>query len=189
MLDKLRLAGPTDEYITTLAHATPGYVGADLASLTSAAGVIAVKRIFKGLLNGAFSANGDSSIEIVQDSVQPEGQTTENSGSPTGVQDIEMVTSDAQATEVESSTTAFTTLLRSTPLTPAQLSKLTIGLPDFLAALETTQPSATREGFTTRPDVSWSDIGALKEIREELEMAIVWPIRRYALNHLKHHRY
>ncbi|KAB5588182.1 Ribosome biogenesis ATPase RIX7 [Ceratobasidium theobromae] len=178
LLDKLRLAGPTDEYITTLAHATPGYVGADLASLTSAAGVIAVKRIFKGLLNGAFSANGDSSIEIVQDSVQPEGQTTENSGSPTGVQDIEMVTSDAQATEVESSTTAFTTLLRSTPLTPAQLSKLTIGLPDFLAALETTQPSATREGFTTRPDVSWSDIGALKEIREELEMAIVWPIRR-----------
>ena len=35
------------------------------------------------------------------------------------------------------------------------------------------QPSAKREGFVTVPDVTWGDIGALKEVREELEMAIL----------------
>lgn len=35
------------------------------------------------------------------------------------------------------------------------------------------QPSAKREGFATVPDVTWDDIGALKDIREELQMAIL----------------
>ncbi|KAG9086719.1 hypothetical protein FRC06_002966, partial [Ceratobasidium sp. 370] len=41
LLNKLRLSGPTSDYTSILARATPGYVGADLASLTSAAGIIA----------------------------------------------------------------------------------------------------------------------------------------------------
>ncbi len=40
------------------------------------------------------------------------------------------------------------------------------------------QPSAKREGFATVPDVTWTDIGALSQIRDELHMAIVQPIRR-----------
>ncbi|CAE6411065.1 unnamed protein product, partial [Rhizoctonia solani] len=187
LLDKLRLAGPTEEYTAALARATPGYVGADLASLTSAAGVIAVKRIFKGLLSGSFAAGDEAnSPEVLQMAQAGESDATiEKSNTPAG--DIEMTPSDEQQEVVavpdsgppsNSTSSALTTLLRSTPLTPEQLEKLTISLPDFLAALETTQPSATREGFTTRPDVSWADIGALKGIREELEMAVVWPIRR-----------
>ena len=35
------------------------------------------------------------------------------------------------------------------------------------------QPSAKREGFATVPDVSWEDIGALEDIRDELTMAIM----------------
>ncbi|CAE6502385.1 unnamed protein product [Rhizoctonia solani] len=186
--NKLRLAGPTEEYTATLARATPGYVGADLASLTSAAGVVAVKRIFKGLLSGAFSSS-DEVVAVPQESqgtVLADGSdATEKIDAP--ARDVEMVPSEEQQDAVPvsdlglpatSTSSALVTLLRSTPLTPEQLSKLTISLPDFLAALETTQPSATREGFTTRPDVSWADIGALHGIREELEMAVVWPIRR-----------
>ncbi|KAG8683212.1 hypothetical protein FRC11_013841, partial [Ceratobasidium sp. 423] len=191
LLDKLRLAGPTEEYTATLARATPGYVGADLASLTSAAGVIAVKRIFKGLLSGAFNTEGEvAATSQESQSAMPAGGpggAPEETNPPTG--DVEMVPSDEKqdATPVpdpEPSTTsssALATLLRSTPLTLEQLSQLTVSLPDFLAALEMTQPSATREGFTTRPDVSWADIGTLKGIREELEMAVVWPIRRSEL--------
>jgi ribosome biogenesis ATPase len=168
-----------------------------LASLTSAAGVIAVKRIFKGLLSGTFDGSEEPTKEIVQepeDTVLPEAQTEKSVKYPMAADDVEMVPSDARTTQnstIEADETtatgpsSLTTLLRSTPLTPAQLSKLTITLSDFLAALETTQPSATREGFTTRPDISWSDIGALKGIREELEMAIVWPIRRYALAYIE----
>lgn len=46
---------------------------------------------------------------------------------------------------------------------------------DLLAALKTCQPSAKREGFATVPDVTWDDIGSLKDVREELKMSImVW---------------
>jgi len=67
------------------------------------------------------------------------------------------------------------------PLTEAQLSPLNIQYSDFLQALKHVQPSSMREGFATIPDVSWADIGALYNIREELQMAIVQPIRRPGL--------
>ena len=51
LCSKLRLEGNFD--FTSLAKVTPGYVGADLAALTGAAGVIAVKRIFKQLSDGS----------------------------------------------------------------------------------------------------------------------------------------
>ena len=40
-------------------------------------------------------------------------------------------------------------------------------------ALKHVQPSAKREGFATIPDVTWNDIGALHEVREELQLAIL----------------
>jgi ribosome biogenesis ATPase len=49
---------------------------------------------------------------------------------------------------------------------------------DFLAAIPKVQPSAKREGFATIPDTTWSHIGALQEVRKQLEMAIVEPIKR-----------
>lgn len=38
------------------------------------------------------------------------------------------------------------------------------------------QPSAKREGFATVPGVSWSDVGALASVREELGLSILEPI-------------
>lgn len=38
------------------------------------------------------------------------------------------------------------------------------------------QPSAKREGFATVPGVSWSDVGALASVREELSLSILEPI-------------
>ncbi|KAN0112990.1 AAA domain containing protein [Hyaloscypha variabilis] len=49
---------------------------------------------------------------------------------------------------------------------------------DFLTAIPKVQPSAKREGFATIPDTTWLHIGALHEVREQLEMAIVEPIKR-----------
>ena len=43
----------------------------------------------------------------------------------------------------------------------------------FQAALCVVQPSAKREGFVTVPDVTWADVGALVDVREELSMAIL----------------
>lgn len=44
---------------------------------------------------------------------------------------------------------------------------------DFRESLARVQPSAKREGFATVPDVTWDDVGALQDIREELTMAIL----------------
>lgn len=63
-------------------------------------------------------------------------------------------------------------------LTEEELSPLSINNEDFNNALLQVQPSSKREGFTTVPDVTWADIGALSGIRDELQMALVQPIKR-----------
>lgn len=45
-----------------------------------------------------------------------------------------------------------------------------------MSALIKVQPSSKREGFAVVPNVSWSDIGALSRIRQELCMSVVMPI-------------
>ncbi|KUJ18106.1 AAA-domain-containing protein [Mollisia scopiformis] len=49
---------------------------------------------------------------------------------------------------------------------------------DFVTAISKVQPSAKREGFATIPDTTWAHIGALHDVRDQLEMAIVEPIKR-----------
>ncbi|KAH3747440.1 hypothetical protein DPMN_181867, partial [Dreissena polymorpha] len=63
------------------------------------------------------------------------------------------------------------------PLTESQLRDLYITMTDFQEALKCVQPSAKREGFATVPDVTWDDIGALQDVREELQLAILAPVR------------
>ncbi|KAG8746731.1 hypothetical protein FRC12_014223 [Ceratobasidium sp. 428] len=122
------------------------------------------------------SPNGDNTLQVSK-------SDTKESMAAITTEDVDMVSSDPQLPlptnpPPTAQSPSLATLLRSTPLTPTQLAHIMITMSDFQAALATVQPSATREGFTTRPDVSWADIGALKGIREELEMAVVWPIRR-----------
>ena len=63
------------------------------------------------------------------------------------------------------------------PLNPAELAGLAITPSDFAAALLRVQPSVRREGFTTAPAVTWADVGALADVREELQFCITRPIR------------
>ncbi|KAH8240050.1 hypothetical protein KR032_010726 [Drosophila birchii] len=48
---------------------------------------------------------------------------------------------------------------------------------DFIEAIKGLQPSAKREGFVTVPDTTWDDIGALQDIREELKLAVLAPVK------------
>ena len=64
-------------------------------------------------------------------------------------------------------------LKKSESLNEEQLAGLCILMDDFKTSLTSIQPSAKREGFATVPDVTWDDIGALQDIREELTMAIL----------------
>jgi ribosome biogenesis ATPase len=52
-----------------------------------------------------------------------------------------------------------------------------IKLAHFESAISMVQPAARREGFSTIPDTTWSDVGALSAIRSKLESSIIGPIR------------
>lgn len=55
---------------------------------------------------------------------------------------------------------------------------LFVSMDDFQHALSQVVPSATREGFATVPNVTWEDIGALEEIRNELQWSILYPVQK-----------
>lgn len=63
------------------------------------------------------------------------------------------------------------------PMTDAELETLAITRDDFLDAIKHVQPSAKREGFITVPGVTWEDIGSLQDIRSELKLAILAPVK------------
>lgn len=47
----------------------------------------------------------------------------------------------------------------------------------FRAAIARVQPASKREGFSTIPDTTWSNVGALGDVRKKLEMSIIGPIK------------
>ena len=57
-----------------------------------------------------------------------------------------------------------------------ELQNLYIEQEDFNYALTQIQPTSKREGFSTIPNVTWDDVGGLKDLREELYYDIVLPI-------------
>ncbi|KAF9074945.1 ribosome biogenesis ATPase RIX7 [Rhodocollybia butyracea] len=180
---KMRLEGNFD--FAALAKATPGYVGADLSSLTAAAGIIAVKRIFKQISDGELIIPvvpvgveaSDSSMQV--DQLVQERQLNEPSASSIASVKIESLPSPSTVSfPVSAGSIARFLNAHPDPLTEQQLAPLCITASDFTLALKQVQPSSKREGFATVPDVTWTDVGALHGIREELHMAIVQPIRR-----------
>jgi len=61
---------------------------------------------------------------------------------------------------------------------PAEvLDKLVVTMDDFLTALKDITPSALREVVIQVPNVRWTDIGGLEKVKEELRMAIEWPLK------------
>lgn len=67
--------------------------------------------------------------------------------------------------------------LEALPFANIDVQNLYITMDDMKAALKVVQPSAKREGFLTVPDVTWDDIGSLQEIREELKLAVLAPVK------------
>ncbi|RLG43513.1 MAG: AAA family ATPase, partial [Thermoproteota archaeon] len=61
---------------------------------------------------------------------------------------------------------------------PAEiLDKLQVTMQDFLDALKDITPSALREVIVQVPNVRWQDIGGLEDVKEELRMAVEWPLK------------
>ncbi|GLE01006.1 hypothetical protein PINS_up009819 [Pythium insidiosum] len=155
---KMKLAGDFD--FKAIARRTPGFVGADLVSLTKEAAVIAVNRIFSTMLATASSARSAAATAPTQ----ADGTSTTDANGAAESSNNHQSTADEIRSQV-------------TPFTPAQLAPLSISMQDFVAAISKVQPSSKREGFATIPDVTWADIGALASVRDELVLSILQPIQ------------
>jgi ribosome biogenesis ATPase len=132
---------------------TPGYVGADLQALTAAAGVIAIKRLIQDLQ----LATLQTPYEEMQIDDTPRPPQSEP---PRPISILHrFIKYDTET------------------IPPEQLSTLSITYEDFVTAIPKIQPSAKREGFATVPDVTWDNVGALSDIREQLQLAIVQQIK------------
>ena len=62
-------------------------------------------------------------------------------------------------------------------ISPETLDKLVITMNDFEMAIKDVMPSAMREVYLEIPDVKWTDIGGLEDVKLELQEAIEWPLR------------
>ncbi|KZF25526.1 putative AAA family ATPase/60S ribosome export protein Rix7 [Xylona heveae TC161] len=169
----MRLHGDFD--FRRLAKMTPGFVGADLNDLVATAGSAAIKRY----------------LDLLKSSAHTHALALENGN------DMELDDPPVSTAVVPAATTTTTGPVddEGAPIVPLKVRELreiiaqakepfaaandavSITHEDFLNALPKIQPSSKREGFATVPDTTWEDIGALQAIREELQTAIVEPIR------------
>ncbi|XP_045838490.1 nuclear valosin-containing protein-like isoform X8 [Meles meles] len=153
---KLRL--PESFPFCHLAHLTPGFVGADLMALCREAAMGAVSRVLMAWQE--------------QQTMDPK-----SAGSPPGRGQEDLMGAEPTPKPPDELKWLLELLRSQDPLSEEQLQGLCIEWDDFTAALSSVQPSAKREGFVTVPNVTWADIGALEDIREELTMAILAPVR------------
>src|SRR5215469_11030430 len=62
-------------------------------------------------------------------------------------------------------------------LAPEVLNKLIVMMSDFENAVKEVMPSAMREVYLESPDIPWTAIGGLEEVKRELQEAVEWPLR------------
>ncbi len=62
-------------------------------------------------------------------------------------------------------------------LAPEVLDKLVVTMSDFDNSIKDITPSAMREVYLESPDIPWTAIGGLEEVKRELQEAVEWPLR------------
>ncbi|MET1159863.1 MAG: CDC48 family AAA ATPase [Thermoprotei archaeon] len=65
----------------------------------------------------------------------------------------------------------------SKPIPAEKLRELKVKMSDFLEALKHVQPTLIREIFVEVPEVHWSDIGGLEDVKQQLKEAVEWPMK------------
>ncbi|KAI9686459.1 MAG: hypothetical protein M1820_010618 [Bogoriella megaspora] len=152
---EIKLAPNVD--FAQLAKMTPGFVGADIRDLVGKAGTWSMDRYREALDKQAIAteSNDEQRMEV-------EGVTNERTSDSAMDRSIRRLVKRAWDFNMKE---------------PEGFEDDTLSMEAFLAVLPEIQPSSKREGFATIPDTTWEDIGALKEVREELQVAIVEPIK------------
>ncbi|XP_027131638.1 nuclear valosin-containing protein-like isoform X3 [Larimichthys crocea] len=175
---KLKL--PEDFDYQQLARLTPGYVGADLMALCREAAMSAVNRVLLEIRGRSHGHVESSATELSTGPVQTKADAMDEEEEVKEQQptdDIKTVPQEQNQPQQGQLWHLLQLLKNTETLSEEELADLSILMSDFQASLASVQPSAKREGFATVPDVTWEDVGALQDIREELTMAILAPVR------------
>lgn len=135
-----------------LAKRTSGFVGADLRDLVGKAGTWSMDRFREALERQAAETEPNMDID--------------DSAEQFTVSDMDKSISRLIKRVVD----------KQQPR-PTGFEDTSISMEAFLTVLPHVQPSSKREGFATIPDITWADIGALQDVREELQTAVVEPIK------------
>ncbi len=157
-----RLAVDVD--FNKMAKMTPGYLAADLQSLIREGGKLAIKRIIGMVEN--------------EEKQEKEGMCDSNSKNGDLSENVNMTNNETnnQINNKNTKENDISLLNTNTSTTPTNFENFFIEMSDFEEAVKTIIPTSKREGFSTIPNVSWSDIGGLEKLREELYFDIVMPI-------------
>ncbi|MGI0031753.1 MAG: CDC48 family AAA ATPase [Nitrososphaeraceae archaeon] len=96
------------------------------------------------------------------------------------------VGADLQAVAKEAAIRALRRVLPEIDLTTENipsdtLKKIVVTMDDFLSVIKEIEPSALREVFVEVPNVNWTDIGGLAEVKQELQEAVEWPLKYQGL--------
>jgi ribosome biogenesis ATPase len=151
-----------------LGKLTPGYVGADLQALVREAGMIAVSRIIQKIAANPVAAAATTTLSAL-----PRIESTNSVPmilTADGVEEEGCVPSSL----LEEDNNQDISILSKEPSVDYSLARIEMN--DFLLATKSIQPTAKREGFAVAPEVSWNDIGALAEVRDELNIQLLAPI-------------
>lgn len=180
-----KLALPEGFDFQRLARLTPGFVGADLMALCREAAVLAVNRaLFEmGCKDGgdgvlgttdATGAGHPDGEKVPPPAAGAAGQVRCHRGEGHVSRScLQRKLPQFPCTPQEELAELLALLKSDSCLSEEQLAGLHVLASDFEASLSCVQPSAKREGFATVPDVTWADVGALRDVREELTMAIL----------------
>ncbi|KCV71894.1 hypothetical protein H696_01303 [Fonticula alba] len=167
-----------------VARDTPGFVGADLQALLKEAVQAAVSRIVDRVSKEA--APAPAPVDTVTEAAAAAAAAAAAEDPSTGKMAEPVVdstiaeTPDTRDAPIDGVIEeAITAALTGAPLVPGERdwSQEQITSADFMVARKLVQPSSTREGFATIPNVTWSDVGALEGVRRDLHMSIIAPIR------------
>lgn len=194
-----------DINMEALAQITPGFVGADLQALVNKASTYAVKRIFTEIRTRELALENTEKPKPTQEAaVIPNGDkegTEENSNKEATETTSDLIegqtipevvekpaeeapkVAEANHVIIDSNQKSVDPigdvldLLGVLPYSTEELSGLAIRQEDFLKALKTTKPCAVREGIVTVPDVTWDDVGSLSQVRKDLQLAVLAPVK------------
>ncbi|RVX71620.1 hypothetical protein B0A52_03804 [Exophiala mesophila] len=161
---------PADFNYAWLAKHTPGFVGADLKSLVSAAGRIAIDRCIKTL-----QAQADESVMALDDNQASDSQSLSVVAPSPAVLAFSRFNQYIQEIADTLSKESVDGSIPDTGSLPSSLS-MAATFADYVEALPKVQPSAMREGFATIPSTTFASIGALQSHIDELDETIIQPI-------------